>query len=160
MMPNKTLQHILAQINRDDIYIKQAFDYYHERFLANHRAQDFVNSSPLLCETMKQNAHIGLCDRTLGRHLPSARTMEGGAIRGHYRTCGLFRASGCELFRGYIVFPCVDGEGVITSAVGYRYGRIRDNQPAVIEWQKPATHELVVAELQHVKELIHGKANQ
>ena len=81
MMPNKTLQHILAQINLDDIYIKQAFDYYHERFLANHRAQDFVNSSPLLCETMKQNPHIGLCDRTLGRHLPSARTMEGGAIR-------------------------------------------------------------------------------
>lgn len=49
MMPNKTLQHILAQINLDDIYIKQAFDYYHERFLANHREQDFVSSSPLLC---------------------------------------------------------------------------------------------------------------
>ena len=73
--------------------------------------------------------------------------MEGGTIRGHYRTCGLFKASGCGLFRGYIVFPNVDGERIVASAVGYRYGRLRDNQPAVIEWQKPAPHELVVAEL-------------
>lgn len=154
---NSIYKHLLGQLNLEDIYIKQAFEHYHKCYVENDAIQEFVVNSFEIPVELKQNEYIGLCDRTLGLQLPKGKTMEGGAIRGHYQHSGLFIASGGELFRGCVVFPDLDESGQIVSATGYRYGRVRNWQQSVIHWQKPALGELVTLGLNNVKEVAYGQ---
>jgi hypothetical protein len=149
---------LLGQLNLEDIYVKQAFEYYNAQFMGSETVQHFVETSSVIPAELKQHEYIGLCDRTLGMQLSSARTIEGGVVRGHYQHCGLFIPTGGELFRGCVVFPERDNTGQVVSAVGYRFGRVRDGQSLIIHWQKPALGELIAQGINNIKEVAYGQA--
>ncbi|MCB4438570.1 hypothetical protein LHL20_20300 [Alteromonas sp. McT4-15] len=152
-------QTMLRQINLQDIYIQQAFEFYRDRYCNNDEIQRFVSTSSAIPDELRDHAFIGLCDRALGLEIPSARTIEGGAIRGHYQHCGLFVPSGGELFRGCVVFPEFDDNtGQFVSAVGYRFGRVREWQKPVVHWTKPQPDQLVMDGLNTVRKMVHAKA--
>lgn len=152
-------QRLLSQLNLDDIYINQAFNHYHTRYIENETMQHFVENSKMISKELSQHEYIGLCDRTLGLQFPNNKTLEGGVIRGHYQRSGLFVSSGGELFRGCVVFPNYDSSGQIVSATGYRYGRVRSWQQTIVHWQKPAIGELITLGLNNVKEAAYGQAH-
>ncbi|GAA5134772.1 MULTISPECIES: hypothetical protein [Colwelliaceae] len=150
---------VLGQLNLEDIYIQQMFDYYHECFEANEQYQQFVLESSRIPDELRDHSYAGICDRTLGTEVPKARSLSGGAMRGTMQTVGLIRSSGSELFRGCAVFPKLDERGQIISAVGYRFGkRIRHWQQEVVYWEKPKLDGYVHEGLAFVKEVIYGKA--
>lgn len=153
------LDQLMASFNTDTIYLQQAFDYYHQQYLGNEWAQQFVADSALISAELKQHSTAGLCDRTLGLKLPKRKTLEGGAIRGSLQRQGLLLPTGGERFRGCIVFPFTDGQGQIISAIGYRYARrIRAWQQEIIRWSKPSIDDYFRSGLSLVDELIYGKA--
>lgn len=149
---------VLGQINLDDLYIRQTFDYYQQQFNRSPLAKQFVSNSCRIAEEHSDSLDIGYCDRTMGKNIPKCRTPEGAAIRGSLQRCGLVRASGHELFRGCIVFPTMDDDGNVISAVGYRVGRIRGGSKAIVYWHKPEPKAFVDVGMAFAKELINAKA--
>jgi len=151
---------VLGQLNLEDIYIQQTFDFYRERYQVNEALHQFVKESPRIPDHLRGYQYIGVSDRTLGTKLPVARTLDGAAIRGALQTLELINSTGSELFRGCIIFPEFDEKRDIVGAVGYRYGdRVRHWQQAVIHWEKPAINGFVKEGLALVREAIYGKAN-
>jgi hypothetical protein len=149
---------ILGQLNLEDIYIQQAFDYYHERYSMSDEYQQFVQESPRIPDELRDHDFVGICDRTLGTKIPKTRTFDGGAMRGGLQTVDLISSTGNELFRGFVVFPEFDDKGNIISAIGYRFGkRIRHWQEGVIYWEKPVSDGYVQDGLKFIKEVIYGK---
>lgn len=158
-MVKPSYMQLLGQLNLEDIYIKQAFDYYHKRYSMFEEHQQFVHESPRIPDELRQHDFAGICDRTLGTQIPKACTLDGGALRGGLQTVGLVSSTGNELFRGFVVFPEFDDKGNIISAVGYRFGkRIRHWQQGIIYWEKPVSDGYVHDGLAFVKEVIYGKA--
>jgi len=150
---------ILGQLNLEDIYIQQAFDYYHQCYTMSEEYQQFVAETSRIPDELKEHDFVGVCDRTLGTQTPKARTLDGGALRGGLQTVGLVSPTGGELFRGFVVFPECDDKGNIVSAVGYRFSkRIRHWQQSIIHWEKPESDAYVQDGLAFVKEVIYGKA--
>jgi hypothetical protein len=161
-MTNETLVDYLSllnDVNYDEVYLNQVFQYYHERFMHSDIAQAFLVHEDRVPEKYLDNSLIGLCDRTLGRNIPTARTFEGGAIRGSLQRCGIIRPSGHELFRGCVVFPHFNRDGQINSAVGYRIAeRIRHWDKVIVHWKKPKPNAYEKQAMQRAKEMIYGKA--
>jgi hypothetical protein len=149
---------VLGQLNLDELNIQQAFDYYRKRYQQSPSAQQFVANSCSIDDDIKQSAFVGYCDRTMGKHIPKAKTCEGAAMRGSLQRSGLVRSSGHELFRGCVVFPMYHDNGNVISAIGYRVGRIRFSDKAVVYWQKPEAKAFVDVGMTFAKELIHGQA--
>ena len=125
---NKYLD-VLGQINLDDLHISQTFEYYQQCYQGSHTAQDLVKNSCTISGEFKDSVMIGLCNRTMGKHIPKCRSAEGAAIRGSLQRCGLVKSSGHELFRGCAVFPSYDEHNNIVSAIGYRIGRMLFYKP-------------------------------
>lgn len=148
---------VLCQINLDDLHIKQVFEYYEQRYCQSELAQQFVKSSCRIDNQYSDSKVIGYCDRTMGKNIPKCRTPEGAAIRGSLQRCGLVRASGHELFRGCLVFPTLDDDGNVISAVGYRVARIRGASKAIVYWHKPEPKAFVDVGMAFAKELINEK---
>ena len=156
---NKNYLAVMGQVNLDDIYVQQVFDYYRQRFLKNESTQLFVHQSPRIPSQLREHGFICLCDRKLGLELDGQRSLEGGAIRGSMKRIGLFLTKGGELFRNRVVFPEVDERGYIVSATGYLYGkRIRAEQSAVIHWRRPDPEQYICQGMKLVEELTHAKA--
>ena len=151
--PNKYLD-VLGQLNLDELNIQQAFEYYRQRYQLSELAQEFVNQCSSIDADLKCRTGIGYCDRTMGKQIPKARNGEGGSIRGSLLRSGLIRATGHELFRGCVVFPIYHENGNVLSAVGYRVGRIRRNDNAVIYWHRPEPKAYVETGMSLAKELI------
>ena len=150
---------LLNEVNYDEVYLNQVFQYYHERFMHSDIAQAFLVHEDRVPEKYLDNPLIGLCDRTLGRNIPTARTFEGGAIRGSLQRCGIIRSSGHELFRGCILFPKFNSDGQIVSAIGYRIAeRIRYWDKVIVRWKKPKPNAFEKQAMLIAKELIYGKA--
>ncbi|KZW99043.1 hypothetical protein JL49_19630 [Pseudoalteromonas luteoviolacea] len=149
---------LVNDIDYDEVYLNQVFQYYHERFMHSDVAQAFLVHEERVPEKFLNNPLIGLCDRTLGKHIPKARTFEGGAIRGSLQRFGILRPTGHELFRGCVIFPSFDDSGHIKSAVGYRIAeRIRYWDKIIVYWQKPKAHAFEKMAMKQAKGLIHGK---
>lgn len=150
---------ILGEMKVDDLYIQQAFNYYHQRFLLDESIQIFVEHSSRIPDDIKSNIKIGYCDRTLGLEVANSRTFDGGAFRGSLQRFGLIKATGHELFRGCVVFPMMDKNGLYDTAVGYRAAkRIRHWELSTIYWDKPAPHEFIKNAMNMVRSLINEKA--
>jgi hypothetical protein len=149
---------VLGQISLDEMHIQHAFDYYKQRYQRSASAQTFVTTNCSIDDEMKSSLQVGYCDRTIGNHIPRVRTAEGAAIRGSLQRCGLVRGTGHELFRGCVVFPTFDDNGTVISAIGYRIGRIRSGDKAVVYWHKPESKAFVDIGMTFAKELIHGQA--
>ncbi|MCL1137741.1 hypothetical protein [Shewanella pneumatophori] len=153
---NESYLSVLGQINLDDLYIRQAFEHYQRQFVMSEIAQKFVHKNCLIEEHTQHIDEVGFCNRTLGKVIPKCRTAEGAAIRGSLQRSGLVRPSGHELFRGCIVFPTIE-DGQIVSATGYRIGRIRGGDKAIVYWHKPEPKAFVDSGMAFAKELIHGQ---
>lgn len=151
-------EEIFGQLSLEDMYIKQAFDYYRSCLLGDDNKRLIVSSLASIPIELQSHSYMGICDRTLGLQIPSGRTLEGGAIRGQLQHCGLLTAKGGELFRGCVVFPERDEFGHFVSAVGYRYGRVRSWQTAVIHWHKPELGQFALEGMKLVKEMAYAKA--
>jgi len=149
---------ILGKLSLEDMYIKQAFDYYRTCLLNDKNKRLIATQLNIIPATLHLHPYMGICDRTLGLNIPNGRTIEGGTVRGQFQHCGLFTTSGGELFRGCIVFPECDEYNHFISAVGYRYGRVRSWQPPVIHWHKPEQDKYVVEGMKSVKGMIYAKA--
>ena len=150
---------LLEQLNLEDIYIQQTFEFYFQRYGEREDMKYFVQHSPRIPDELRSHQFIGVCDRTLSNEVPKSRNLTGGAIRGTLQTVGLITPTGNELFRGCAVFPEFDDKGGIVAAVGYRFGdRVRHWQKGVIRWQKPALDAYVHDALAFVREVIYAKA--
>jgi hypothetical protein len=150
--------HVLGQINLDDLHIQQAFDYYLERYRQSELAQRFASENCKVVDSSQDNAKIGFCDRTMGQNIPKRKSAEGAAIRGCLQRCGLMRSTGHELFRGCIVFPTYDKNDNVLSAVGYRMGRVRQGDKAVVYWHKPDPKLFVDVGMSFAQEIIREQA--
>lgn len=150
---------MLGQLNLDEIYLHQAFDFYHQRYLQSEFAQQFVAASPRINAELRTCTLIGFCDRTLGKELPDRRTFDGGAIRGSLQRQGLLMTSGHERFRGCVVFPELDAQQNIVAAVGFRVAvRLRHWDKPVVRWYKPEPGFYQQQGFNTVKGLIYGQA--
>lgn len=150
---------LLGQLNLDDVYLQQVFEYYHQRYLQNELAQQFVAQSPRLKTELRSCAQIGFCDRTLGKDLPERRTFDGEAIRGSLQRQGLLMTSGHERFRGCVVFPELDAQQNIVAAVGFRVAvRLRHWDKPMVRWHKPEPGFYQQQGFNTVKGLIYGQA--
>jgi len=156
---NPAYLQLLGQLNLDEMYLQQAFEFYHQRYLQSKVAKQFVAMSPHLRTELRTCPQIGFCDRSFGKAMPERRTFDGGAIRGSLQRQGLLMTTGHERFRGCVVFPEWDSNQRIVAAVGYRIAfRLRHWEKLVVRWSKP---EPVFYELQGfnaVKRLIYGQA--
>ncbi|MBO9492022.1 hypothetical protein J7384_16800 [Endozoicomonas sp. G2_1] len=157
-MNNNRYVDLLDRINLDELHIRQAFDYYRNRFQKSEVAQGLVESCCAIDDALRENTMIGFCDRTMGRNIPRAKTAEGAAIRGSLQRVGLIKATGHELFRGCVVFPTYNDDGTVISAVGYRIGRVRSGDKPVVYWCRPESKGFVDAGMSFAKELVHGQA--
>lgn len=150
---------LLGQLNLDEMYLQQAFDFYHQRYLQSELAKLFVAESPRLNAELRLCPLIGFCDRTLGKELPERRTFDGGAIRGSLQRQGLLMTSGHERFRGCVVFPELDAQQNIVAAVGFRVAvRLRHWDNPVVRWHKPEPGFYQQQGFNTVKGLIYGQA--
>ena len=157
MLSNSYLD-VLGQINLDELHIQQAFDYYRNRFQKSEVAKEFVESCCAIDDVLRDSTVIGFCDRTMGRNIARAKTPEGAAIRGSLQRVGLIKATGHELFRGCVVFATYHENGAVISAVGYRIGRVRSCDKAIVYWRRPEPKAFVDAGMSFAKELAHGQA--
>lgn len=148
---------LINNMNIEDTYISQLFEYYQSCFKNKIWCEEFVRESRRIPEEHRANHCIGLCDRSIGTIVPDTRNLLGGAIRGGLQHVGLITSTGGELFRGCLVFPQFDVDGKIVAALGYRFGkRIRKGQPKVIYWQKPEPNDYQQLGKTLAKELIHA----
>jgi len=67
---------------------------------------------------------LGFADRTLGYRLPARNRQAGAEIRGRLQRLGVIRESGHEHFRGSLVIPVTDADGVAVQLYGRK---IRDD---------------------------------
>ena len=149
---------VLGQVNLDELHIQQAFDYYQSQFQKSEAAKEFVERCCTIDDDLRGSTIVGFCDRTMGRNILRTKTAEGAAIRGSLIRVGLIKATGHELFSGYVVFPTYHDNGTVISAVGYRIGRIRPGDKAVIYWHRPEPKAFVDVAMSYAKELLHGQA--
>lgn len=158
-MENNQLDYmsILGQVDLDDVYIQLAFEYYFKRYADSHVARSFIATSNFLSEQGKTDVRFGLCDRTLGRHIQSARCFEGAAIRGSLQRVGLIRPTGHELFRGCVIVPEFNADKQVIKATGYRYQkRLRHWDVPVVAWERPAPQAFIESGMNAVRQLIYG----
>lgn len=157
--PSPAYLQLLGQLNLDEMYLQQVFEFYHQRYLQSELARQFVVQSPRITVELRQNAFVGFCDRTLGKELPERRTFDGGAIRGSLQRQGLLMTSGHERFRGCVVFPERDSQQRIIRAVGYRIAvRLRHWDKPVVNWRKPEPGYYQQQGITAIRQLIYGQA--
>lgn len=149
---------ILGQVNLDEMYIQQTFEYYQECYVNSKAAQLFVAQHADISTKTNEGRFLGYCDRTMGTQIPKRRSYEGGAIRGSLQRCGLIKASGHELFRGCVVIASLERDHVV-SALGYRVAtRIRHWETPIVRWQKPAAESFMNKGITDIRTLIHAQA--
>ena len=150
------LNALIKPVCIDDNYIQQVFKYYQQCYLQDIDMQLFVQDSKRIPDHLRCSKFIGLCDRTLGKHMSAIRTLTGGAMRGSLKRSGILLPSGHELFRGCIVFLTMDKREQVISAIGYRHGeRIHPWQSAVIHWDKPQPSHYVNQGYALIREVIY-----
>lgn len=114
---------------------RQIFEYYQEALFCTPRALAFLEKLGIRDADLLKQWQVGFVDRTLGKQLPSGETQEGAWIRGSLQRMGLFVASGGEFFRGALVFPNMDDQGVISEAYGERITpKLRSGTPRQLYW--------------------------
>lgn len=148
---------LIKPVNIDDSYIQQVFNYYMQCYLHDPAMQLFVGQSSRIPHAFRYSAHVGVCNRTLGKHILAMRTLTGGAMRGSLKRSQLLNPSGHELFRSCIIFPTMDKHNHVIAAIGYRYGqRIRHWQSPIIQWRKPESDKYITQGFKFIQEMIYG----
>jgi len=135
---------MMVEVNADDIFLHQLFDYYHQQLVGNTRVyQRLIDFG--LTETAIENGKFGYCDRTLNRYINRSATADGAPFRGRMRRLGLIKETGHELLRGCWVEPVFDNKGDVISACGVKLSkRIRRKAPQAIYWYRQGVYTELV----------------
>jgi hypothetical protein len=154
--------HVLGEFSLFDMNIQQLFERYHQDYLQDETAQLFVKMSNRIPDDLRCHSYIGVSNRTIGKVIPLARTLDGGEIRGSLKQAKLLLPqSGGEFFRGCIIFPVMNESDKIIAATGYRFGtRIRRSQRAVIHWDRPESDDYINQSAALVNEVMYEKTYQ
>jgi DNA primase len=107
----------------DQTAIRRVIDYYHECLKRSPAALQYLEGRGIKSEEALNTFRIGYADRTLGLRLPQKNRQEGAEIRGRLEKLGIYRESGHEHFNGSVVFPVIDGNGIITEIYGRKIVR-------------------------------------
>lgn len=127
---------MLLAIQSEDAFVRQLFDYYHQRLLDNIKARHFLAARGVDMVHIKR-CWLGYSDRTLNRFIRRTGTADGGAFRGCLRQLILLKSSGHELFGGCVVEPAFDDAGNIVAAYGVRAAiRVRRAAPSTLYWYR------------------------
>lgn len=125
---------ILSVSDFQEHVVSQLVDFYHHRLCQNLAALRALALAGISIEDIKKHK-FGLCDRTLHQHIQSSRTFEGASVRGVLEVHGLLRPSGHEEFRGCVIIPLYDENGLIAGIFGKRLAQyIRKNGRRFTLW--------------------------
>ena len=126
---------MLLAIQSEDAFVRQLFDYYHQRLLSCVKVCHFLAAKGIGM-THIERCRLGYSDRTLNRFIRKADTVDGGAFRGCLRHFALLKLSGHELFSGCVVEPIFD-DGHVVAACGIRTAfRVRRKAPSLLYWYR------------------------
>ena len=108
----------------DQVLMRQAIEYYHERLKQTPEALAYLARRGLDDAELIERHRLGFADRTLGLRLPEKTRKAGHEIRTRLQKLGLLRESGHEHFNGSIVIPVMTAADEITEVYGRK---INDN---------------------------------
>jgi hypothetical protein len=131
---NDEFEQVLASFDVDEIYLKQLFDIYHHRLLANAAACQKLARRGIDMDSIT-TLQIGYCDRKLNHYVPMSDQVDGAGFRGALRRLGLIKTNGHEIFRGCIVEPFWDGETIV-AACGVKLSSPSRPAPRIIQWYR------------------------
>ncbi|UXK09630.1 hypothetical protein N5094_05225 [Shewanella putrefaciens] len=131
-------EQMLPSIDVNDVYLKQLFDIYHQRLLANADACQKLARRGINMESIAYH-HIGFCDRKLNRYVQTSDTPDGAGFRGALRRLGLIKVSGHEIFRGCIVEPVFDGDTIV-AVCGVKLTCPSRPAPRIIQWYRHSVY--------------------
>jgi hypothetical protein len=124
-------RHRFAPDQPDATLLGQIVDYYREALSADAGAMAHLRSQGLNDNAI-MTLRLGLCDRTLGLHMPEANRKAGASLRDQLQRLGVLRSTGHEHLRGCITLPIVDADGRVTDVLGFRLsGRRGDVYPSL-----------------------------
>ncbi|GAB3036691.1 hypothetical protein [Bowmanella dokdonensis] len=131
-------EQMLMSVDIDELYLKQLFDIYHQRLLANAAACKKLARRGISMDTITSQ-QIGICDRKLNRYVQTSEKPDGAGFRGALRRLGLTKANGHEIFRGCIVEPVFD-EGKLIAACGVKLRCPSRPAPRIIQWYRDCVY--------------------
>jgi DNA primase len=98
--------------------LKRVIDYYHDTLKQSPEALEYLASRGLKSAKLIERFKLGYANRTLGYRLPEKNRKAGAEIRSQLQAIGILRESGHEHFRGSLVVPVMDENGVISEVYG------------------------------------------
>ncbi|MDR7123105.1 hypothetical protein [Rheinheimera soli] len=131
-------EQMLTSVDVADVYLKQLFDIYHQRLLANSNACQKLNRRGIPVD-MIVAYRIGICDRKLNYYVQTSNRPDGAGFRGTLRRVGLTKPTGHEIFRGCIVEPVFEGDKLI-AACGVKLICPSRPAPRIIQWYRQSVY--------------------
>jgi DNA primase catalytic core len=113
-----------AQEVDDTLLLAKVVDFYHQTFLNQSAAMQYLQRRKCFHPEAVNLFKIGYANRTLGYRVPPLETGAGKAIRAQMQRIGVYRESGHEHLSGSVVFPVLDPSGLVTEIYGRK---INDN---------------------------------
>jgi DNA primase catalytic core len=111
--------------NFDDVQmLAKVVDFYHESFLNQAAAMQYLQRRNCFHPEAVKLFKIGYANRTLGYRVPPQETVAGKTMRTQLQRIGIYRESGHEHLSGCVVFPVINAIGEITEIYGRK---INDN---------------------------------
>lgn len=106
--------------------LSQVIDFYHQALLKHPQALKYLEKRGLHNRDLIKTFKLGVCDRTLGYHIPKKNRKDGKIIRGKLQSLGILKANGHEHFRGSLVIPVFDEQGQVSEVYGRRLGKAKN----------------------------------
>jgi len=98
--------------------LERVVGFYHQALKESQDALGYLERRGLTHPELIDMFRLGFADRTLGYRLPAKNRAAGAEIRGRLQRLGVIRASGHEHFRGSLVIPVCDADGVAVQLYG------------------------------------------
>ncbi len=118
---HSTVPRLTAPIDADaddQQLLQQVVAYYHQTLKQSPEALAYLDARGLRSQEMVERFHLGFANRTLGYRLPAKNRRAGLEIRSRLARLGLLRDSGHEHFRGSVVVPVLDAQGLVVQMYG------------------------------------------
>jgi DNA primase len=98
--------------------LERVVGFYHQALKESQDALGYLERRGLVHSELIDAFRLGFADRTLGYRLPAKNRAAGAEIRGRLQRLGVIRESGHEHFRGSLVIPITNADGVTVQLYG------------------------------------------
>jgi DNA primase catalytic core len=98
--------------------LERVVGFYAQTLKESSEALGYLERRGLVHPELIDTFRLGFADRTLGYRLPAKNRAAGAEVRGRLQRLGVIRASGHEHFRGSLVIPVTDSDGVAVQLYG------------------------------------------